>query len=294
MFYRGVIEDNNDPDKLGRVKVRVFGIHSDSEEDISTNDLPWSEVAYSLSFGNISGVGISSIPKQGSWVWCFCDKDIDNFVVFASCVGIHKEKESGAFCDKDSKYPLDDRLNEPDINRLARGEKVSETEIEKSLKENQTKGVSTASSKTWDEPESKNSKAKYPYNNVLETEAGHTIQIDDTEGNERIHIYHKSGSYIEMREDGSVIIKSANDIYNISSGNFKESIASKSDTTINADQSVLVGGSLTESIGKDETKEISGQYDLSIGKSSSISISMSGLYECGAVNEIKGKIIKLN
>ena len=294
MFYRGVIEDNNDPDKLGRVKVRVFGIHSDSEEDISTNDLPWSEVAYSLSFGNISGVGISSIPKQGSWVWCFCDKDIDNFVVFASCVGIHKEKESGTFCDKDSKYPLDDRLNEPDINRLARGEKVSETEIEKSLKENQTKGVSTASSKTWDEPESKNSKAKYPYNNVLETEAGHTIQIDDTEGNERIHIYHKSGSYIEMREDGSVIIKSTNDIYNISSGNFKESIAAKSDTTINADQSVLVGGSLTESIGKDETKEISGQYDLSIGKSSSISISMSGLYECGAVNEIKGKIIKLN
>ena len=26
IFYRGVIEDNNDPEKLGRLKVRIFGI----------------------------------------------------------------------------------------------------------------------------------------------------------------------------------------------------------------------------------------------------------------------------
>jgi hypothetical protein len=36
--YIGKIEDNNDPDKLGRCKVRVFGVFGD---EINTDDLPW-------------------------------------------------------------------------------------------------------------------------------------------------------------------------------------------------------------------------------------------------------------
>ena len=47
---------------------------------------------------------------------------------------------------------------------------------------------------------------------------GHVIEIDDTEGSERIHIYHKSGSYIEMFPDGKVIAKTMGDNLNIAVG----------------------------------------------------------------------------
>lgn len=49
---------------------------------------------------------------------------------------------------------------------------------------------------------------KYPHNTVLvESEAGHLIEIDDTDDAERIHIYHTRGSHIEMRPDGGVKYK---------------------------------------------------------------------------------------
>ena len=50
--------------------------------------------------------------------------------------------------------------------------------------------------------------ARYPHNNVLaSTQSGHLIEVDDTPGAERIHIYHRTGSHVEMRPDGSVKYK---------------------------------------------------------------------------------------
>lgn len=40
-MYTGKIEDNNDPEKLGRCRIRVFGIFDDKE--IKTEDLPWAK-----------------------------------------------------------------------------------------------------------------------------------------------------------------------------------------------------------------------------------------------------------
>lgn len=45
---------------------------------------------------------------------------------------------------------------------------------------------------------------RYPNNKVFKTSAGHLIEIDDTPGKERIRIFHKSGSQIQFRIDGSV------------------------------------------------------------------------------------------
>jgi len=39
---------------------------------------------------------------------------------------------------------------------------------------------------------------KYPYNLVHTTKSGHAIEIDDTPGHERVHIWHRSGSYEEI------------------------------------------------------------------------------------------------
>jgi hypothetical protein len=40
-FYYGFVEDNVDPLKVGRVKVRILGIHTDNKNDIPTDHLPW-------------------------------------------------------------------------------------------------------------------------------------------------------------------------------------------------------------------------------------------------------------
>lgn len=46
--------------------------------------------------------------------------------------------------------------------------------------------------------------AQYPHNNVKQTSSGHLLEFDDTPGAERVHVYHRSGSHIELRPDGSV------------------------------------------------------------------------------------------
>lgn len=45
---------------------------------------------------------------------------------------------------------------------------------------------------------------EYPYNTVTTTKSGHAIELDDTPGHERIHWWHRSGSYEEIsnNEDG--------------------------------------------------------------------------------------------
>ena len=53
--------------------------------------------------------------------------------------------------------------------------------------------------------------AKYPYNHVHQTESGHVIEMDDTPTAERLHWMHRTGSYMEMNPDGSVVHKSNQD-----------------------------------------------------------------------------------
>ncbi len=87
MFYRAIVENNVDPEKFGRVQVRVFGIH-DEGSGVSTADLPWAEVSGGTDFGLIDGVGISSILRVGTLVWVFFNNDDFNFpVVFATIKG---------------------------------------------------------------------------------------------------------------------------------------------------------------------------------------------------------------
>jgi len=53
----------------------------------------------------------------------------------------------------------------------------------------------------------------YPYNHVYETESGHIMEFDDTNGGERIKISHRLGTSEEVIEDGSKIEQIVNDKY---------------------------------------------------------------------------------
>lgn len=62
MSYLGTVEDNNDPEKLGRVRVRV-AVYA----DLATDDLPWASPLLG-SHGNSQFSGGLNIPEIGSQV----------------------------------------------------------------------------------------------------------------------------------------------------------------------------------------------------------------------------------
>ena len=67
-IFRAVVEDNKDPLGIGRVKIRVQGVHSAKLKEVATADLPWSEVSAPIG----TGAGTGSITSMiiGAWVFC--------------------------------------------------------------------------------------------------------------------------------------------------------------------------------------------------------------------------------
>ena len=63
---------------------------------------------------------------------------------------------------------------------------------------------------SWTEPESAANtdyQPVYPYNNVTQTEAGHSFELDDTPGRERVRLQHRSNTFIEMHPNGDEVHK---------------------------------------------------------------------------------------
>lgn len=140
---------------------------------IDTDDLkevPTDSLPWAISLNNsglIGGIGWSRTYKQGTWVYCFLEEgDRQQPVIIGTIPGTNNKKNSGAFSDPNNVHPMN--LGS-DMNSLSRGN-------------------------------------KYTKNEVLETESGHIIEIDDSDGNERINIKHKTGSYLIFNADGSVEI----------------------------------------------------------------------------------------
>ena len=59
----------------------------------------------------------------------------------------------------------------------------------------------------------KDEKQEYQYGSGFTTPAGHEFQYYDTPENERLILKHSSGSHIEFKADGSIIIKSLKDLH---------------------------------------------------------------------------------
>jgi len=85
----------------------------------------------------------------------------------------------------------------------------------------------------------------YPYNLTYTTKSGHAIELDDTPGHERIHVWHKSGSYEEINEDGRRVVKTVNDSYNIVNKNHNEYIQGNWNLEIKGHAKILTKGGLS-------------------------------------------------
>ena len=172
IFYKGVIEDNNDPLKIGRVRVRVLGVHDSSTTLVPVNTLPWAITGKSLDFGGFqSGMGISSVPTKGTWVWCFFDNnDINSPVVIMAIPGITKTKQSGhGFTDPSGTYPLSSYLGQSDHSSA------------------QVSG--------------------YLSNHVIQTPGGQLLEMND---GGHIKITHANGSFVQIENNGNYNVNITN------------------------------------------------------------------------------------
>ena len=72
MFF-GVVEDRNDPLRVGRCRVRILGIHPDDKEQMPTEDLPWAyPVMPVLNSPASSSTGYTPVgPAEGTYVMGF-------------------------------------------------------------------------------------------------------------------------------------------------------------------------------------------------------------------------------
>jgi hypothetical protein len=115
------------------------------------------------------------------------------------------------FQDPNGTYPK--YKNEPDTNRLATGNNIGRTIVLKKEATLKT-GIKIANGGTWDQsPNPYN--ATYPYNKVTQTESGHVEEWDDTPGSERIHTYHKSGTFSEIDANGTQVNRIVGDGFQV-------------------------------------------------------------------------------
>lgn len=60
--FLGQVVDNQDPEKIGRCRIKVFGLF----DNLADSDLPWSNPKKTVMFGQNGQAGSISIPKNGS------------------------------------------------------------------------------------------------------------------------------------------------------------------------------------------------------------------------------------
>lgn len=145
--YRGLVVDNADPERLGRMRLRVPSVLGN--EVVTGWALPCAP------YGGMRDQGFLFVPEIGAGVWVeFEEGDLE----FPIWVGTFWSRPGG-----ESELPRPDGdVQDP------------------------------------------------PTQKIIKTVKGHTIQLEDAEGEEKIVIRHKDDSYVSIDKNGSVIIGNKN------------------------------------------------------------------------------------
>ena len=215
-WFIGVVKNINDPLELGRVQVKIFGIHEGTKEDIPDADLPYAQVVMPITEGGVKGLGNTVGLQVNARVFgIFLDgKNSQDPLVLGSLPKIEEESDGA--------------IKDVTTSQLARG----------------TNTLSKANDSIIDDtPYDSRYKAAYPNNAVHQTSSGHVIEIDDTSGYERIHIFHKSGTFIEMHENGDVVTQHKNGFRTVT-GNDKLHVTKDLDIIVGGDCNFSVNGDI--------------------------------------------------
>ena len=271
LWFIGVVENNVDERLEGRVQVRAFNIHG-TVDQVPSENLPWA-IPISGSYDPNNPP-----PPLNSWVFGFFldGRDAQQPMIIGLIPTQMTEpidpQRTGWGRFPNSEPSNYDRLSygsrardygQPLLSRLARGENIEETYVLAQEVGRVRDIASTEGQSSWEEPASAYA-AQYPFNRVIETASGHSIEIDDTPGAERIMIWHRSGSFLQVDSRGTKVDKTTSDKYDITQNNHHIYIGGRSQVTIEGDSHVVVKGNKTEEVFGDYRQLIHGNHELSV------------------------------
>ena len=332
MWFIGVVEDRNDPERLGRVRVRALGYHTEDKTKIPTESLPWATIMMPVTTPAMNGLGETPFIVQGSWVLGFF-KDAQHLqepVIMGTLPGRPSsyantttgfadpgDNKDFGYYDKDTEtytYPV--RKEESDINRLAvpsatHGNRSSRdtnatTEVpianstttwnelkttdESSRGKSDNRGISTETNE--DREEKKRVGSEYPYNQVRETESGHILEYDDTPFAERIHEYHRTGTFYEIDADGNKVTRVVGSNYEVIAGSEFVNIKGSCNLTIDTNCNTYIKGNWNIQVDGDVTEVIKGNHSETISgtQSSNVTGDVSETYSGDQNTTVSGNI----
>ena len=244
-WFTGLVEDRQDPLKAGRVRVRILGQHTSDKTLLPTADLPWSLVMLPITASGVSGIGNSATGLlEGSWVFGFFrdGQRRQEPVILGSLPGrpTQAANSSQGFNDPNGVYPR--YINEPDVNRLAVNDPDKPHPSLAIDAADRIQDIQAYNSE-WSQPASTYA-AVYPFNQVYESESGHTVEFDDTEGAERIHIRHRSGTRLEISANGDQLAIVKGDNHIIIDGDNKVYIQGNSDITVQGNANIRAANNI--------------------------------------------------
>lgn len=272
-WWMGVVEDRMDPLYLGRCRIRILGYHTKDKSQLPTQDLPWAQPLQPIMSAATTGVGIAPVgPVEGTWVVGFFidGEDCQQPVFMGTFAGIpvteyhNSLSPQEGFQDPQKKYPLPELFDEPDTNRLARNQSITETIVQKK-RDSRDLGVSIAFGGSWDQPKVPYA-AKYPFNHVTYSESGHAFEYDDTPSGERIHIYHTSGTFTEIDRAGTTVNRIVGNNYEIIDRNGFVHIKGKANVTIDGTSNVYVKNNCNLQVDGDLKVHAHGDIEMKSGK----------------------------
>jgi len=222
-WFVAVVEDIQDPKKLGRVKIRVVNEHD--SDSVKTDQLLWATHIIPITSASHKQVGRSPTGLLvGSYVFGFY---LDG-----------NEKQIPMLWGSYAKIP-DNVEENNDVPALARGINT--------INKDKVNG----------EPETAYA-AEYPYNHVWQTQSGHVIEVDDTPSHERLHVYHKSGTYTEVNEEGRRVQKVVGSDYEVVIKDKSVTVYGKMIIVAQDDATVVVKKDATLFVGGDASTNIKG------------------------------------
>jgi len=106
--------------------------------------------------------------------------------------------------------------------------------------------------------------SKYPYNNATITESGHTFELDDTPGAERVSLSHRTGTFFEIHPSGSKVEKIVNDNMQIIVKNNEVYIMGSEKKSTQGNLKVYIKGSAKLQVGGDVELEVNGNMTMKV------------------------------
>lgn len=249
-LFFGFVENTNDPEKSGRVQVRVVGYNTQNKGELPTENLKWFQMMCGIG-ASLNGIGESptGLLNETLVVGLYISDDMQEGLILGSVPGIG------------------------DVSPIAAGDG---TTIVTAKNASLATGVPDGRGSTWSQPATPYA-AVYPNNKVVSSQSGHVIEYDDTPGAERISVFHKSGTFDEIHPDGKHVIRNVGDSFEIDLNNKLILVNGDYKTFINGDHYVNVAGEMYYKVGGGITFDTANTRTLGISEATDhISSNVSG------------------